>query len=293
MVRLSNPIDHKQDFEDNGFTFYPKLFSSAEMTELAESIKDAQSRAEGSPLDRSGLTFKNNLYLRSEGLRRFISSQKIVDTLRQIIGPDFWCRWDQTVDKQPGGDEFPWHQDNGYNGLVDGHLQFWIALTEMTEENGGLWLQRGSHRHGLLPHHPTDNHLACPGNEADAVFVAAEPGDALAFSSFTLHRTEKNTTDKPRTAYVIEYMSCEHFDPYIQAPYFIVSEGGRSNPHFARFYKGRMSLRNQIKYLGPRIHRAAHQARVALAEMIKGPRPSGGNGTSRNRGKSDSGRDAR
>lgn len=49
----------------------------------------------------------------------------------RAAGPDTWIRWDQAVWKRPGAPEFPMHQDNGYSGLAEPHLQLWVALTPM------------------------------------------------------------------------------------------------------------------------------------------------------------------
>jgi hypothetical protein len=270
-------VDHRKEFKDSGYTICRQFFNKEELATLQTAIKDAQAKVpEKSRLDKGGLLFKHNLFQRSEAVRQFISQRKIVNFLREIIGPDIWCRWDQTVDKQPGGDEFPWHQDNGYNGLVDGHFQFWIAMSEMTMENGGLWVQKGSHKHGNLPHALVGNHLVCPGNEADAEFVGAEAGDCALFSSFTLHRTAPNTTQKPRVAYVIEYMSMKHFDPYIDPPYFVVAQNGEPSPKFVRFYRGRLNPYNQLKYAKPRFERTMSKWRGNVSKWIKRkPAPAG------------------
>jgi ectoine hydroxylase-related dioxygenase (phytanoyl-CoA dioxygenase family) len=247
---------YREQFEEQGFVVLKQFFGPDELEQLRAAINDAERKIEGgNSLDKGGLQFRMNLFRQSEAVQQFIAQPKIVDFLREIIGPDIWCRWDQAVDKTPGAPEFPWHQDNGYNGLSDGHFQLWIALTEMTVDNGGLWVQRGSHKNGYLPHEQVENHVVSPGNEADAVFIGADAGDVVLFSSFMLHRTAPNTTDKSRTAYVVEYMSMKHFDPFIHAPYFVVARDGKSAPHFVHFFKGRFNPRTQAKYLKPRFEK--------------------------------------
>lgn len=262
--------EQRATFKTDGFVILPGFFSKAECDELLSQLRAAQAMAEASGLDKYGLSFKHNLYRISAPLRSFVSQQKIVDFLREIIGPDFWVRWDQTVEKTPGGAEFPWHQDNGYNGLVDGHFQFWVSLSNMTPDNGGLWLQKGSHRNGPLPHHRVGNHMVCPGNEKDAVFIPATIGDAVLFSSFLLHRTSPNVTDTSRLAYVIEYMSCEHFDPFIPAPYFVVARNGQPAGKWVNFYRGRLNPVNQLKYLPTRMSRRVTSMAGRINRLFKG-----------------------
>ncbi len=260
----------KREFSESGFVVLPQFLSQPECDDLLKRIREAQAQAKLSRLDKGGLAFKHNLYKVSAELREFVSQKKVVHFLRDIIGPDFWVRWDQTVEKTPGGAEFPWHQDNGYNGLKDGHFQLWVALSDMTPENGGLWLQRGSHRNGVMKHHPVGNHLVCPGDESKAEFIPAKVGDCVLFSSLMLHRTSPNVTDTTRLAYVIEYMSLKHYDPYIPAPYFVVARNGEPHPEFVNFYGGRLNPVNQMKYLVPRTKRTLHAVRRGLAKMVKG-----------------------
>jgi ectoine hydroxylase-related dioxygenase (phytanoyl-CoA dioxygenase family) len=258
-------------FGADGFIMLRGLFTPDEVDRLSDDIRVAQRLVEPeSGLDKDGLAFKHNLFLRSEALRAFISQPKVVELLRGIIGPDFWVRWDQAVIKEPGGAEFPWHQDNGYNGLLDGHFQFWVPLNPMTPENGGLWLQRGSHRAGRQRHRRVGNHLVSPGSPETGEFVEAEVGDAVLFSSFMLHRTSPNVTDTPRAAYVIEYISLDHFDPYVSPPYFVAARGGEPCAEFVRYYRGRLNPRNQVKYLGPRIRRGLTGIGTRLGSMVRG-----------------------
>jgi ectoine hydroxylase-related dioxygenase (phytanoyl-CoA dioxygenase family) len=262
--------DHVQEFREQGFIILRRFFSGAEVERLSEDIRTADELVQSSShLDKDGLEFKHNLFQRSEALRGFISQERIVHLLRDIVGPDFWVRWDQEVVKSPGGAEFPWHQDNGYNGLLDEHFQFWVALNPMTPQNGGLWLQRGSHRVGRLPHQTIDNHLFSPGDPETAEFVEAEVGDAVLFSSFMLHRTSPNVSDTPRGAYVIEYISLDHFDPYVRPPYFVAARDGEPCAEFVRYYRGRLNPRNQLKYLGPRLRRGLDGIGARLGSMVK------------------------
>jgi ectoine hydroxylase-related dioxygenase (phytanoyl-CoA dioxygenase family) len=262
--------DQGELFRAQGFVVLRELFARDEIARLSDEIEAAQGGLEpGSGLDKDGLEFKHNLFLRSEALRDFISQPKLVHLLREIVGPDFWVRWDQAVVKSPGGAEFPWHQDNGYNGLLDEHFQFWVALNPMTPENGGLWLQPGSHRSGRLSHRAVDNHLFSPGRPETAEFIDAEVGDAVLFSSLMLHKTSPNETATPRSSYVVEYISLDHLDPFVRPPYFVVARGGEPSPEFVRYYRGRLSPRNQVRYLGPRLRRGVDGIGARLGSLVK------------------------
>lgn len=249
-MQSAEKIDRKVEFETQGYTICRNFFSDEEIAELGRELRQAQVDGDGT-LSKTYMKFYSNTFYRSSFMQSFISQKKIVDFIRDIVGPNIWVRWDQAVEKKPGGELFPWHQDNGYSSTKEPYYQFWIALTDMTRENGGIWLQPGSHKHGVLPHKMVDNHLVCDTQISEPVFIEAKKGDIMLFSSFMLHRTLPNTSTANRWAYVIEYMSLEHYDPFIEPPYFIAARNGEPSPEFVRFDQGWWSPKNQVKYALP------------------------------------------
>lgn len=243
--------DLKVEFEERGYVVLPGFFSSAEVDGLRQEIVSAGGKLEEeSALNKGQMVFYSNVFLKSEPLRSFICQDRLIEFLSPIIGPDFWVRWDQCVAKGPGAPDFPWHQDNAYNDLKVPHFQLWVGITEMTEHNGGLWLQPGSHKQGLLPHHRVGKHMVCDSEPESPVLVRAAKGDLVLFSSLMLHHTKTNFTDGDRWAYVIEYMSLHDYDPFIEPPYLVVAEEGKRVQKFVMEHRGSRSLRNKIKYHG-------------------------------------------
>jgi hypothetical protein len=242
-----NEKEIKTAFNQDGFFVCKGLFSAEEMQILLQDIKDAQRRYQNDDLTKGSMTFKSSVFFQSQKIQQFISQQKIIDLLNIIIGPDIWVRWDQAVAKGPGSATFPWHQDNNYSKLKDPHYQLWIALTESNANNGGLLLQPGSHKQ-IFSYQYQGYEVVSDEVPQNPVLVTAEPGDVVIFSSFTLHSTTPNTTQEDRWAYVVEYMSIEHYDPYIEPPYFLVAQNGKSHPEFVNSYRGSNNLRSRWKY---------------------------------------------
>jgi Phytanoyl-CoA dioxygenase (PhyH) len=242
---------HAQAFRQDGFIKLPGFFSPVEMEDLRSGICEASKSAPGAdPLDRDGLVFHSNAFRRSPWLRNFLAQPPLVSLVAEVGGPNLWVRWDQAVAKEPGGVEFPWHQDNAYNRLRVQHFQLWVAITRGTRENGGLWLQPGSHRRGLLPHVARGSHMVYEGPHDDAVLVEAEPGDVVLFSSLMLHRTLPNETRTDhRWAYVAEYIKLDDWDPWVEAPYFVVARDGRPAPALVHWFHGRVDPRSRLRYL--------------------------------------------
>lgn len=246
MLIEENKIKNK--FDKDGFLVLKNLFSRDETAALLSKIKESQRRYEIDTLTKGSMTFKSSLFFHNQEIQKFISQQKIIDILKEIISPNIWVRWDQAVAKGPGADTFPWHQDNNYSRLKDPHYQVWIALTESNTNNGGLWLQPGSHKKKSLPYKKVGHEVVYDGVPENPILITAEPGDVVIFSSFTLHSTTPNITNSTRWAYVIEYMSLSHYDPYIEPPYFVVARDGKSNPEFVRSFEGKNNPVSRLKY---------------------------------------------
>ena len=242
-------LSHAQAFKRDGFIKLPGFFSGGEMEELRSAILEASKRS-ADPLDRAGLTFHSNAFRASASIRQFLAQPRLVSLVAEVGGPNLWVRWDQAVVKAPGGVEFPWHQDNAYNRLRVQHFQLWIAVSRGTRENGGLWLQPGSHRKGLLLHVARGSHMVYEGPHGDASLVEAECGDVVLFSSLMLHRTAPNESrDDHRWAYVAEYIKLEDWDPWVESPYFVVARRGRACNELVQWFPGRLRPANRLRYL--------------------------------------------
>ena len=148
----------------------------------------------------------------SEPVRCYCTTGPHLPLVGQLIGPDVALWFNQFVTKNPDADtgrsEFPWHQDNGYVAIEPPtNVTVWIALDDVDEHNGCVWVMPRSHERGLLDHRrkSEDNwHLTVPV-EGDGVPAVMKAGEAVAFTGLTLHRSKLNHTDRPRRAFFIEY----------------------------------------------------------------------------------------
>jgi ectoine hydroxylase-related dioxygenase (phytanoyl-CoA dioxygenase family) len=256
------PSQHAENFRSEGFSVVPGVFSEAEVAEIRAAIEEAAGRMPGAgPSTKGAMVFHTNCYRFSERLQELCADPRLVELVRPLAGDDYWIRWDQCVAKGPGAPVFPWHQDNAYNGLKDEHFQVWIALSEMTELNGGVRFAPGSHRAGRLPHTRNGAHHVVDQEPTNGLLVKAKPGDVVLFSSLLLHQTGENESEEPRWAYVLEFMKAKHFDPVSKLPYFMVVEKGRPSLRWTTWYKGRVHPANAVKYLSWRLKNAAKALR--------------------------------
>lgn len=107
------------------------------------------------------------------------------------------------------GSSKPWHQDNAYFAIedMDAILGTWIALDDVTLENGAMHFLSGAHRDGPLKHeHTTDCEIVkdrySPEN-AEAVCLNA--GGIVFFHGNAPHFTPPNHTPHRRRALQYHY----------------------------------------------------------------------------------------
>jgi ectoine hydroxylase-related dioxygenase (phytanoyl-CoA dioxygenase family) len=138
----------------------------------------------------------------------------------QAIGADGLVLFhDHLLMKPPGGDDMAWHQDFSYLPLdrPDG-VTFWVALDDITEDNGCLYYVLGSHTLGerraawgmtgeddpraALP--PMDIPEQEPGFPAPT-----GAGCAVAHHTYLWHRSPRNNSDRPRRSWALSFVDPE------------------------------------------------------------------------------------
>ena len=87
----------------------------------------------------------------------------------------------------------------------------WLPLHDVSEEMGTMQFVPGSHRRGVLPHHPKDGDVSAPpADRATSTRrppspARSRPADARSTTPRTLHFTAPNVTDRPRLACPTEF----------------------------------------------------------------------------------------
>ena len=162
-------------------------------------------------LDRRGSRYFVHAYGKSPAIERFLSSDIMVRVARAALGDTVYLFNEQYVVKAAEqGMKFSWHQDSGF---IDHphrpYLTCWIALDDVTEANGTVYLLPYS-RAGTrdVVQHARDevsnDRVGYFGDDpGDPVIVPA--GSIACFSSTLFHRSGPNTTDRVRRVYVAQY----------------------------------------------------------------------------------------
>lgn len=133
--------------------------------------------------------------------------------------PELVLFHDHLLHKPPGGVDMDWHQDYSYLPLdrADG-LTLWIALDDITLDNGCLYYLFGTHKQGERRaawgmRGEDDIRAALPPIELapDEPGVAALTGAgcALAHHANLYHRSPANRTERPRRSWILSLVSPE------------------------------------------------------------------------------------
>lgn len=207
---------HKE-MEEQGFTVFERLFSEADMASLATRLEELErevnerlAKEGNSGISRANeITFNAYLAENDPTVREFCERQELVDITTAFIGPNVDLYWNQTVFKHPEGEKiFPWHQDDAYTEVDPApYLTLWLAVNDVTLENGCISVLPGSHKSGLRPHQQSP--IGLTGYSADApdqgVAVPVPVGSVICFWSLTMHKSAPNRSQGMRKAYIIQY----------------------------------------------------------------------------------------
>ena len=151
-----------------------------------------------------------------------LRSERMVYSVAKLLDSDaLVCHFHtKLMQKEPRvGGAWEWHQDYGYwykNQFLfpEQLVSVMVALTEANKANGCLQVIKGSHKMGRLNHGFAGEQVGADMtmvNHAletmEHIYVELEAGDALFFHSNILHRSEANTSDKPRWSLISCYNS--------------------------------------------------------------------------------------
>ncbi len=147
-------------------------------------------------------------------------SERMVNRVAQVLDSTApVCHFhSKLMQKEPKvGGAWEWHQDYGYwykNQFMfpDQLVSVMVALTPANKQNGCIQVIKGSHKLGRVNHGFAGEQVGADMtmvNNAlatmELVYVEIEAGDALFFHSNILHRSEANTSDKPRWSIISCY----------------------------------------------------------------------------------------
>jgi ectoine hydroxylase-related dioxygenase (phytanoyl-CoA dioxygenase family) len=182
----------------------------------AFSVERLDRQMDEAGVDRVGLNarhrryFDHMVYQQRPELRRFLFGDTMAEICRAVLGSEAYLFWEQYVIKAGDPDTtFAWHQDSGYvHEDHDPYLTCWIALDDVNEANGSVYLLPYS-RSGIrsyVKHVPSDTgDQVCYFGADPGMPVIVPAGSIVCFSSTVIHRSGANLTDRLRRVYLLQY----------------------------------------------------------------------------------------
>jgi len=193
-------------YKSQGYLLVPGLLNPSIVSDLrSEVLRNVRLAcgAKGSKLAQTGQ------YLRNSLLDNFINSAETLAIVEQLLeGPSTLYLPFSAVKSSNGGGQFHFHQDNQYTHLDGPALNMWVALNDMTPENGCLGVCPGSHKAGTLQSEESpdkDGHRTITYEVSEFLPVRMRAGDAVIFNRLTVHGSGQNITNQDRVAYALQY----------------------------------------------------------------------------------------
>jgi len=171
---------------------------------------------------------------------RFLLHPRLLDVLEALIGPDVMAMQSMLFLKSPGSPGQGYHQDAYYIPTrPDTLCGAWVALDHADEENGCLWMTRGSQFEPIYPDTSKIGQNHAPDALTDLAFIAGasdpdeaangltpiaahfagqevaaivEPGDVVFFQGHIIHRSHRNASrDRFRRSFVGHYANARSY----------------------------------------------------------------------------------
>ena len=209
----------RDDFNKTGYAIVPNLFSRDEVQSLKLECIDILETVKKETGSEQGHGVHVGLAARSSVFQEAVEDKRILDVLEEILAPNIEFLSDKVVFKSDSMTfASPWHQDWSY--WYGAHkYSIWVALDDVSKENGCLKLFPGSHK-SSIDHdgyaddgHGFGNRLRPDAvDESLAITAELEAGGAVFFHDLTLHASHPNRSGSDRWVWIPTYRDAKAED---------------------------------------------------------------------------------
>ena len=200
-----------ETYYSDGFVFPVRVFSEDETFYFRTALEKLLAGFEVGTLKRL-----DGLHLFFPWAYELVTHDALLNSIEQVLGHEILV--DGTlVFYKPAHDSsyVSWHQDSVYSTWhLTPSTSAWIALTASNAENGCMRAIPGSHKQGPLSHTNRRDKLnllvrgeQVAVNEADAVDIVLEPGEASLHHSTLVHGSNSNPSDEPRIGFIVRFVT--------------------------------------------------------------------------------------
>lgn len=247
--------DQIEQFHRDGYIIIRNFFDLEEIEPIRKACEaDPDMRGvQATVNDKGGGYFKVALWseLGDTLLGVMPRMARMVDTVETLLGMECYHWHSKIVRKVKNDGQLHFHQDYAtwYEDgcLFPHHVTCTIAFDKSDKGNGCVKMVPGSHKLGRIhrvrigetkdTHCPDPFRIAKVLEKLGIVYCEMEPGDAMFFHSMTLHGSDPNKSDRPRTLMHCSYNAVsnqpiidegqEHhrYRPLIKLPDSVIKDG--------------------------------------------------------------------
>jgi ectoine hydroxylase-related dioxygenase (phytanoyl-CoA dioxygenase family) len=158
-TNLTQP--HIDSYRDNGFVVVTDFLNADEIADWRDAVDEAVTGRKRERIPGFGQEEENNegyynnvfiqrvnLWQTNEKMRKLMLDARLGQMAATLAGVDGIRIWhDQALIKQPWANPTGWHLDNPYWSFHSpDSITIWVALDDVTLENGCMWFIPGSHK---------------------------------------------------------------------------------------------------------------------------------------------------
>lgn len=203
-------VEQQETYARDGFVAPIDIFSEDEIAEIRAEIEAAEAKWPNA-LDGAG---RNNGHLALPVLDRIVHDSRILDAVEDVLGENILAAGSTLFIKEPNtGGFISWHQDARYAGMEPHDwVTGWLAISNVTVENGCMQMIPGSHIDPLRDHVDTfgEDNLLTRGqevqgiDESKAVPVPLKPGQLSLHHPRIVHGSGPNRSTERRIGFALQ-----------------------------------------------------------------------------------------
>ena len=211
----------QEAYHRDGYVAPIDIFDADEVAAIRAALEEAEA-AHPDAMQGPG---RNNAHYVLPVLDAIAHDSRILDAVEDLIGPNINVAGTTLFIKEPETKGFiSWHQDARYIGLEPHDwVTAWLAISDVTEENGCMRMVPGSHTAPLVEHVDTygEDNLLTRGqtvpnvDEAATVAVPLKPGQLSLHHPRIVHGSGPNMSDSRRIGFAIQSYIATNVDQVI------------------------------------------------------------------------------
>lgn len=228
---MNNNITPEQikDYRENGFVQIDNFLDEAELAEWRKAVDEAVEKRKDNKLpDRKWVgdmeddekyyesVFKQrlNLWKDNEKINKIMLDERIGKMAADLAGVDGIRIWhDQALIKEPWANATAWHLDEPFwSFTTKDAISLWVALDDVTLENGCLFFIPGSHKLTTFENPGITEEMASVFKfypdlaKRPTVSVPMKAGSCSFHNAMVVHGAQANMTPGHRRAMTCAYM---------------------------------------------------------------------------------------